>query len=110
MSDRNKVVLILVTAPDAQVGGELARRLVQERLVACVNIVPGVRSVYWWQGEVQDSPEALLLLKARRADVQEVCERVRTLHPYEVPEIIATEVVDGLAAYLDWVAAETERG
>ncbi len=109
MSDRNKVVLILVTAPDVQVADQLARRLVEERLVACVNILPGLRSVYRWEGEVQDSAEVLLLLKARRADVQEICERVRALHPYQVPEVIATEVIAGLAEYLDWVDAETER-
>ncbi|UCF18517.1 MAG: divalent-cation tolerance protein CutA [Gemmatimonadota bacterium] len=109
MSDRNKVVLILVTAPDVQVAEGLARRLVEERLVACVNILPGLRSIYRWQGEVEDSAEALLLLKARRVDVPEISERVRALHPYQTPEVIATEIVDGLADYLDWIGAETER-
>ena len=82
----------------------------EERLVACVNIVPGLRSLYWWEGEVQSSDEVLMLAKARKDDVEAVAARVRELHPYEVPEVIATEVVAGLDAYLDWVSSETERG
>lgn len=110
MSDWNNVVLVLVTAPDGEVAATLARRLLEERLVACVNIVPGVRSLYWWEEEVQESEEVLMLLKARREDVGAIAERIRGLHPYEVPEVVATEVVGGLTAYLDWVRAETERG
>ncbi|UCC73501.1 MAG: divalent-cation tolerance protein CutA [Gemmatimonadota bacterium] len=110
MSDRNNYVLILVTAPGGQFAGELARKLLGERLVACVNIVPGLRSLYWWEGEVQESDEVLMLLKARGADVDAVAERVRELHPYEVPEVVAAEISGGLQAYLDWVSAETERG
>jgi periplasmic divalent cation tolerance protein len=109
MSDRNKVVVILVTAPDGKAADRLARALVEERLVACVNIVPGLRSHYWWEGAVECSDEVLLLMKARKTDVGSVADRVRELHPYSVPEVIATEVVDGLDAYLDWVVAETER-
>jgi periplasmic divalent cation tolerance protein len=110
MSDRNSVVVILVTAPDGQVAEQMARKLLEERLAACVNIVPGLRSLYWWEGEVQSSDEALMLMKARKQDVGAVAERVRELHPYEVPEVIATEVVGGLEAYLNWVRFETERG
>jgi periplasmic divalent cation tolerance protein len=109
MGDRNNYVLILVTAPDAQVAEALARTLLEERLVACVNIVPGLRSLYWWEGEVQASDELLMLLKARGADVDAVTERVRGLHPYEVPEVIAADISGGLQAFLDWVSAETER-
>lgn len=110
MSDRNKVVVILVTAPDGEVAGRVARALVGERLVACVNIVPGLRSHYWWEGEVQSSDEVLMLMKARATDVASIAARVKELHPYELPEVIATEVVGGLEGYLDWVVAETERG
>jgi len=110
MSDRNSIVVILVTAPDGQVAQQLAGKLVGERLVACANILPGLQSVYWWEGEVQNSAEVLMLMKARKRDVEAVTERVRTLHPYAVPEVIATDVVGGLEAYLNWVVAETERG
>jgi len=110
MSDRNSIVVILVTAPDGQVAQQLASKLVGERLVACANILPGLQSVYWWEGEVQNSAEVLMLMKARKRDVDAVTERVRALHPYAVPEVIATDVVGGLEAYLNWVVAETERG
>ncbi len=109
MRERNNFVVFFVTAPDGQSAEALARKLLEERLVACVNIVPGLRSLYWWEGAVQASDEVLLLLKARRADVDAVTERVRQLHPYEVPEVIAAEISGGLQAYLDWVSAETER-
>jgi periplasmic divalent cation tolerance protein len=110
MLDRNNFVLFLVTAPDGECAEALARKLLEERLVACVNIMPGLRSLYWWEGEVQVSDEVLMLLKARRSDIDAVTERVRELHPYEVPEVIAAEISGGLQAYLDWVNAETERG
>ena len=110
MSDRNEFVVLFVTAPDGQSAETLARSLLEERLVACVNIVPGLRSLYWWEGEVQTSDEVLMLLKGRRSDIDAVTERVRDLHPYEVPEVIAAEISGGLQAYLDWLSAETERG
>jgi periplasmic divalent cation tolerance protein len=109
MSDRNNIVVIFVTAPDGQFAAALAGKLVEERLVACVNIVPGLRSLFRWKGEVQDSEEVLMLLKARKEDVEAVAERIRGLHPYEVPEVIAAEIVGGLDAYIDWVRTETER-
>lgn len=109
MSDRNKFVLFFVTAPDGECAAALARKLLEERLVACVNIVPGLRSLFWWEGEVQVSDEVLMLLKARRADIDVVTERVRGLHPYELPEVIAAEISGGLQAYLDWLGVETER-
>ncbi len=100
----------MVTAPDAKTGAEIARDLLERRLVACANIIPGIRSLYWWKGQLEESDEVLLLLKARKEDVSAAANRVRDLHPYDVPEVVATEVVGGLEAYLEWVAAETERG
>ena len=110
MEDWNKVVVILVTAPDAKTGTEIARDLLERRLVACANIIPGIRSIYWWKAQLEESDEVLLLLKARKEDVAAAARRVRELHPYDVPEVVATEVVGGLEAYLEWVVAETERG
>jgi periplasmic divalent cation tolerance protein len=109
MADRNNFVVFFVTAPDGQCAEVLARKLLEERLVACVNIVPRLRSLYRWEGEVQASDEVLMLLKARRTDIDAVTERVRGLHPYEVPEVIAIDVSGGLRAYLNWLNAETER-
>ncbi len=109
MSERNNVVVIFVTAPDGRVANRIARTLVQERLAACVNILPGLRSHYWWDGELQESAELLMLVKARKTDVQAVANRVRELHPYKVPEVVAADIIGGLPSYIDWIQAETER-
>jgi len=85
----------------------LARSLVGERLAACANIVSGVRSIYRWQGKVEDEPEVLLVIKTRAELVESLARRVAELHPYELPEVVALEAVDGLPDYLDWVFAET---
>ncbi len=109
MADRNNFVVILVTAPDQGVAEGLARELLEARLVACVNIIPGLRSLYWWESRIETAGEVLMLLKARRADVDGIVKRVRGRHPYSVPEIIAVDITSGLPAYLDWISAETER-
>lgn len=100
-------VVVLITAPAD--GGEaaLARTLVGERLVACVNLVPPVRSIYRWQGEVQEDAEALLLCKTTRDRFSALEARVRELHPYDVPEIIALPIELGAASYLAWLTGET---
>ena len=81
-------IVVYVTAPENE-AAELARTLVEERLVACVNIVPGLRSFYWWQGKVEDEPEVLCIMKTRSELFASLRERVRELHSYEVEEIIA---------------------
>ena len=83
--------------------------LVEERLAACVQALPGVVSTYRWQDAVQQETEVLLLIKTTRERFDELKARLPALHPYEVPELIAVDAVDGLAAYLDWIAAATSR-
>lgn len=104
---RTDALVVLVTAPSAEQAAALGRALVGERLAACASVVPGVRSIYWWEGEVQDAPEALLVLKTTRGRFDALRERTLALHPYEVPEVIALPVEAGSAAYLDWLARET---
>ena len=101
------VLLVLVTVPTPERAAEMARTLVDERLAACGNVVPGLRSIYRWEGKVQEDDEALLLLKTTRARFEALRDRVLALHPYEVPEVIALPVEAGSAAYLGWIAAET---
>ena len=96
-------IVVLVTAPDADTAASIARTLVEEKLAACGNVLPGVRSIYRWKGEVQDGTEALLVLKTAKMRFKEVVDRVRAIHPYEVPEVIALPIADGLDLYLDWV-------
>ena len=100
-----KIAVVFVTTPSADKAAEIARALVSEKLAACGNVIPGIRSIYSWQGEVQDDPEALLVLKAPRDRLPELIDRVRALHPYDVPEIIALPVEAGSQPYLDWVRA-----
>ncbi len=97
------VVVVLVTAPTADKAAEIARTLVEEKLCACGNVVPAIRSLYRWEGKVQDEAEALLVLKAPRRRFPELRDRVKALHPYQVPEILALPVLDGDEAYVDWV-------
>jgi periplasmic divalent cation tolerance protein len=103
-------VVVLVTAGAAEEAGRLARTLVEERLAACVNVVGPIRSIYRWQGAVEDAAEYLLLVKARSADIDAVERRVRALHSYELPEIIALPLRAGSPPYLAWLADGTARG
>ena len=101
-------VVVLVTAPTAEVATTIAHAVVGEKLAACVNIVPGLRSIYAWQGKLCDDTEVLCIVKTRRALFSALRDRVTALHPYEVPEIIALPISDGSAPYLAWLQHETE--
>jgi len=103
-------VVVLVTTADAEEGARLGRTLVEERLAACANLVGPIRSIYRWQGAVEEAGEHLVLLKARAADVAALETRVRALHSYEVPEVVALPIVAGSAPYLAWLADSTKRG
>lgn len=106
MAEREPVVLF-ITVPSAEVASTLGRVLVEEHLAACVNVVPGLRSLYWWEGAVHDDPELLLIVKTCRDRVPQLQERVLALHPYTVPELVVLPIVDGSARYLEWVRAST---
>ena len=98
--------VVLVTAPEAEVGRRIASTLVEERLAACVNLVPGISSIYRWDGGVQEDVEVLLVVKTSEARCSELADRVRELHPYELPEVLALAAAGGSAPYLDWVRQE----
>ena len=100
-----KVIIILSTVP-ADEGARIAKTLVSERLVACVNAAP-VRSCYRWKGEICTDGEELLVMKTRESLYPRVMERLREIHPYEVPEILAVPVWGGFRPYLEWVLGET---
>ena len=99
-----------MTAPGVDVAEPVVRSLLDERLVACGNIVPGAVSLYRWEGAVHRDEEVVVILKTVRRLVPQVIERARVLHPYEVPEMLVQEVVDGNPAYLRWVGEECGRG
>ena len=96
-------ILVLVTAPTADKAAELARILVEEQLAACGNIVPGLRSIYRWEGKVHDEAEALLLLKTQGALFDALRQRILELHPYQVPEVLRLGIEAGHQPYLDWI-------
>lgn len=100
--------LVLCTCPDQESALRLAERLVEERLAACANLVPGLVSVYQWQGELQRDPEVLMLLKTTAGRLAELTSRLRELHPYDLPEIIAVPITGGLPDYLSWVSECTD--
>lgn len=99
--------LVYVTAPTRDVALSLARAVVGERLAACANVLPGVTSVYWWDGKVNEDPEAVLVAKTRAELVEPLVERIRALHPYDCPCVVALPIEAGNPAFLDWIAAET---
>ncbi len=96
-------ILVLVTAPSADKAAELARTLVEEQLAACGNIVPGLRSIYRWEGKVHDEAEVLLLLKTQASLFEALRARILSLHPYQVPEVLRLGVEAGHEPYLAWI-------
>lgn len=100
--------LVYCTCPDTVTATSLARDMVDASLAACVNVLPQIRSIYRWRGEVQEEAEALLVIKTTTAAFGELQEWILRNHPYDVPEVIAVPVTAGSPAYLDWVVAETE--
>jgi len=102
-----EAVFLYVTAKDRAEALLIGRVLVEERLVACVNVLDGVRSLYWWEGKVQEEDEALFVAKTRAGLVDTVVARVKQLHSYEVPCVVALPVAAGNPDFLDWISAET---
>ena len=108
MSDSDyDYVLVLSTLPGDTDAGAFARALVEDRLAACVNLLPLMESVFRWEGRIDRDTERQMLIKTARERVPALWERVRALHPYDVPEFIVLPIVDGNAAYLKWLAEAT---
>lgn len=108
--DADAVTVVLTTAPDGETAERIARALVGEGLIACANVVPGVTSIYRWEGEVRRDGEVLVVMKTTRGRLAALFGRAAELHPYEVPELLALDVSAGLPAYGRWVADETQAG
>ena len=99
--------LVYITCPSREQAKTMASVLLQERLIACANIFDNGTSLYWWQGEMQEATEALCLCKTTKKCYPALEQRIKTLHPYEVPCIVALPLVEGFAPFLRWIAAET---
>lgn len=100
-------MLVLCTVPDAGVGAKIARGLVEARLAACVNLVPGLRSIYVWQGQIHDEPEVQMLIKSRGGLLEAIERVIKASHPYEVPEILALPIEEGSREYLAFLEQAT---
>ena len=98
-----EVLVVLTTWPDVEKARAAARVLVEEKLVACANIIPGVESIYRWEGKVETGAEVMMILKTTIARYQMMETRILSLHTYKVPEIVVLRVTDGLPSYLRWV-------
>lgn len=107
MSD-SRPIIVFVTAPDTDVAASIGRRLVERRLAACCNIVPGLRSIYRWEGKICDDPEVLMVIKSTSEQFNKLEEAVREWHPYDVAEIIAVPISEGSRPYLDWLAQSVD--
>lgn len=102
----SKHVTVIITAPDEESAALIAKKLVEENLCACVNIVPGIRSIYKWDGEICDDSEVMLVGKTTSALSSAIIDRVKELHSYDLPEIIFLPIVTGAGDYLDWIDKE----
>ena len=96
-------IVVLVTAPTEKVAATIGKALVKAKLAACVNIITRIRSIYTWQGKIYDEPELLMIIKTRKPCFGRLEKLVRSIHPYQVPEIIALPITAGTKKYLKWV-------
>ncbi len=99
-------IVVLTTCESQDQAEQLARRLIEDRLAACVNILPGARSIYRWKDKIEDAAEFVLVIKSRRDVFDKLRAAIARLHSYEIPEVIALPVVDGSDAYLKWLDRE----
>ena len=102
-------IVILVTAKDTDEAKRIARRLLEEKLIACANVVSGVQSLFWWEGKGDEAAETLLVMKSVKKHFTKIVKTVKSIHSYNVPEIIAVPVVAGEKDYLRWIDASTKR-
>jgi periplasmic divalent cation tolerance protein len=105
---QTKEITVFITAPNEDMAASIARALVESKLAACANIIKSIRSIYTWQGKVQDDQEVLMIVKTRRTLFDALISKVKEFHSYEVPEIIALPIVAGSEDYLKWMRESTE--
>jgi len=101
-------IVIFMTAPDREEAVKIARQLLNDRLIACANIIGPVSSLFWWKGKVEKAKEFLVFMKSRRNLFEKLSARIKEMHSYEVPEIIALPILKALPSYLDWLNASLE--
>ena len=100
-------VVIFITAPNKKEAEHIAQQLIKNRLAACVNIMENIKSIFWWEGKVDRAKEVLLIIKTRKSLINKLIKKVKSLHSYAVPEIIALPIIAGNKQYLDWINEST---
>ncbi|MEW6738394.1 MAG: divalent-cation tolerance protein CutA [Nitrospirota bacterium] len=103
-----ETIVVYITAPNEDEAARIAKAIVEERLAGCANIVKGIRSIYSWQGKIEDDAEVLMIVKTQRHLFEPLKRRVKELHSYTVPEIIALPIIEGSEDYLNWLKEVTE--
>jgi len=96
-------IIVFMTAGSKEEAAKIVRALLEERLIACANIMDPVSSVFWWQGKIEEEKEALVIMKSHESIFKKLSQRVTELHSYEVPEILALPIIEGSLSYLDWM-------
>ena len=108
MANNTKSILVLSTFPETESVKSVAETLVNEKLAACVNVIPGVQSIFRWQDKIDNANENILIIKTKDSLYDELEVRIKELHPYELPEIISVPIDKGLNKYLDWISESTK--
>lgn len=103
-------ILVMVTVGSEEEAVNIARSLLEDRLIACANLIDRIRSIYHWEGRICDDPEILLLCKTQRHLFPRLADKVKSIHSYDVPEIVALPLVEGWAPYFQWIEEETRTG
>ena len=106
--DQKEVKMVICTFPNMEKARQIGTSLVQMQLVACVNLIPGIQSVYCWEGKVEAQEEVMAFFKTSAARYGELEQKLMEMHPYELPELVVVELADGLPAYLQWVLSSTQ--
>jgi len=103
---KNGKIIIYITASSMEEGNKIAKQLVEKRLAACCNIIPEIKSLYWWEGKICEDKEVLILVKTVKEAFGKIVEEVKKIHSYDVPEIICSPIEDGYNDYLNWIEKE----
>lgn len=103
-------IIVFCTCPNEEIGRKIAEKLVTDKIAACVNIVPGLESIYRWQGQICKDKEMMLIIKSSSDKYNQLENSIRAIHPYETPEIIAVTISNGYEKYLEWISENIENG
>jgi periplasmic divalent cation tolerance protein len=110
MSDRPDAKAVYATFPDIATAEEISRDMVEAGLAACVNILPGMRSIYHWKDKIEEVDEVVAILKTRKELAEELVAGIESMHPYDTPAIVVLGIDGGSGRYIDWILSETSRG